>query len=155
MRAVVQRSKRAAVAVDGDVVGEIPAGLVVFLGVGPDDTVAIAQRLASRVATLRIFPDDAGKMNLDVGQSGGQVLAISQFTLFADASRGHRPSFVKAGAPQQATELYEAFVAALRAIGVTVATGKFGEHMDIEVHNDGPVTIVLTSGEENWVTDAG
>ena len=136
-------------------VGEISSGLVVFLGVGPDDTAAIAARLAARIATLRIFPDAAGKMNLNVAEAGGQVLAISQFTLFADASRGHRPSFVKAGAPAHATELYEVFVAALRESGLTVATGRFGEHMDIEVHNDGPTTIVLTSGAEEWVTDAG
>jgi D-tyrosyl-tRNA(Tyr) deacylase len=152
---VVQRTLQSAVTVDGVITGAIPRGLCVFLGVGPGDDEAIADKLASRIATLRIFPDDDGRMNLDVAQAGGEVLAISQFTLFADTSRGHRPSFLKAAPPDQAARLYDAFVDALRKAGLTVATGVFGAHMDIDVRNDGPVTLVLTSGEDAWPADAG
>ncbi len=155
MRAVVQRTARAAVRVDGPVIGEIGSGLLVLLGIGPADDDAVASRLAGRVATLRIFPDDAGRMNLDVEQSGGAVLVVSQFTLHADTSRGHRPSFIRAAAPQHAERLCDVFVAALRARGLPVATGRFGAHMEVELVNDGPVTLVLTSGEGAWNADAG
>jgi D-tyrosyl-tRNA(Tyr) deacylase len=155
MRAVVQRTSRAAVTVAGTVVGQIGAGLLVLLGVGPDDTDAIAERLAERVATLRIFPDSAGRMNLDLAQNGGAVLVVSQFTLFADSSRGHRPSFAGAAERTLAEQLCNTFVASVQARGLDVAAGVFGAHMDVELVNDGPVTVVLSSGEEAWNTDAG
>jgi D-aminoacyl-tRNA deacylase len=155
MRAVVQRTSRAAVRVAGSVIGEIGAGLLVLLGVGPDDDTAIAEHLACRVATLRIFPDASGRMNLDLAQSGGAVLVISQFTLYADTSKGHRPSFIRAASPDRAERLCDAFVAALRIRELVVATGEFGAHMDVELINDGPVTLVLSSGEGAWAADAG
>jgi len=120
-----------------------------------EEFAGIAQRLAGRVATLRIFPDAAGRMNLDLAQSAGAVLVVSQFTLHADTSRGHRPSFVRAAAPGQAERLCDAFVAALRDRDLQVATGRFGAHMDVELVNDGPVTLVLSSGEDAWPADAG
>jgi D-tyrosyl-tRNA(Tyr) deacylase len=155
MRAVVQRTSRAAVTVAGAVVGQIGAGLLVLLGVGPGDTDAVAEKLAGRVATLRIFPDSAGRMSLDLTQSGGAVLVVSQFTLFADSSTGHRPSFAGAAERTLAERLCLAFVASLQARGLDVAAGVFGAHMDVELVNDGPVTVVLSSGEEAWNTDAG
>jgi D-aminoacyl-tRNA deacylase len=155
MRAVVQRTARAVVRVGDEVVGEIGAGLLVLLGVGPRDDTATAARLAARVASLRVLADSAGRMNLDVSQSGGEVLCVSQFTLYADASRGHRPSFIGAAAPEHAEHLFEAFVTSLRGRGLTVATGRFGAHMEVEMVNDGPVTLVLSSGEEAWAADAG
>jgi D-tyrosyl-tRNA(Tyr) deacylase len=155
MRAVVQRTGHAVVRVEGVSVGAIGPGLVVFLGVGPADDHATAVRLAARVVTLRVFADATGRMNLDVAQAGGEVLCVSQFTLFADASRGHRPSFLGAGPPDRARELFEVFVSALRERGLTVATGRFGARMGVELVNDGPVTLVLSSGEEAWRADAG
>ncbi len=155
MRAVVQRTARAAVTVEGLAIGEIGAGMLVLLSVGSGDDDAVAARLAVRVATLRIFADDAGRMNLDLAQSGGSVLVVSQFTLHADTSRGHRPSFVHAGAPDEAERLCGLFVAALRDRGLSVETGRFGAHMEVELVNDGPVTLVLTSGEDAWRADAG
>jgi D-aminoacyl-tRNA deacylase len=155
MRAVVQRTSRASVRVEGSAVGEIGAGLVVLLGVGPGDDDDVAERLARRVATLRIFPDGDGRMNLDLAQSGGSVLVISQFTLFADSSRGHRPSFIGAAERTLAERLCTSFATALEARGLDVATGVFGAHMDVELVNDGPVTLVLSSGEDAWHTDAG
>jgi D-tyrosyl-tRNA(Tyr) deacylase len=152
---VVQRTSRAAVRVDDDVVGSIRTGLVVFLGVGPDDDDGVAQHLAARVATLRVFADAAGRMNLDVSQAGGELLVISQFTLYADATRGHRPSFLGAADPEQAARLCDVFLDALRGRGLLVGTGRFGAHMEVEVVNDGPVTIVLSSGEAGWDSDAG
>jgi D-tyrosyl-tRNA(Tyr) deacylase len=155
MRAVVQRTARASVRVEGITVGDIGVGLLVFLGIGPDDDAAIAERLATRVATLRILTDDAGRMNRDVAQVSGQVLVVSQFTLHADTSRGHRPSFIRAGPPEQAKRLCDVFVGALRARGLTVAAGRFGAHMQVDLVNDGPVTLVLSSGEAAWNADAG
>jgi D-tyrosyl-tRNA(Tyr) deacylase len=155
MRAVVQRTARAAVTVQGATVGRIGTGLLVLLSVGANDDDAVALRLAGRVATLRIFGDDAGRMNLDVTQAGGSVLVVSQFTLHADTSRGHRPSFIHAGAPPEAEHLYSVFVTALRDHGLPVETGRFGAHMDVELVNAGPVTLVLTSGEGAWEADAG
>ncbi len=155
MRAVVQRTARAAVTVEGSTVGRIGTGLLVLLSVGAEDDDAVAARLAGRVAMLRIFADGAGRMNLDVAQAGGSVLVVSQFTLHADTSRGHRPSFIHAGEPAHADRLYGVFVAALRDRGLAVETGRFGAHMDVELVNDGPVTLVLTSGEGAWVADAG
>lgn len=155
MRAVVQRTGPAAVLVGADTVGSIENGLMVLLGVGPDDDAASADRLASRVATLRIFPDASGRMNLDVLQAGGAALVVSQFTLFADTGRGHRPSFLGAAAPEHGERLYERFIDRLRRLGLHVATGRFGAHMRVELINDGPVTLVLTSGEGPWRADAG
>ena len=155
MRAVVQRVSRAAVDVAGERVGAIGSGLCVLLSIGSDDDEDIARRFAGRIATLRIFPDAAGHMNLDLAAVGGAALVVSQFTLHADTSRGHRPSFIRAAAPDRAAQLYEAFAASLRALGFTVATGRFGAHMDVDLVNDGPVTLVVSSGEPAWPADAG
>jgi D-aminoacyl-tRNA deacylase len=155
VRAVVQRVGRAQVRVHGEVVGEIGAGLCALLSVGPDDVEATADRFASRVATLRIFPDAAGRMNLDCVAVGGSVLVVSQFTLHADTSRGHRPSFIRAAPPELAERLYRRFAAALAALGLPVATGRFGAQMDVELVNRGPVTLVLSSAEGPWDADAG
>ncbi len=155
MRAVVQRVSRAAVDVAGERVGAIEAGVCVLLSIGPEDDEDIARRFAGRIATLRIFPDADRHMNLDLAAAGGAALVVSQFTLHADTSRGHRPSFIRAAAPDRAEHLYEAFVAAFRGLGFTVATGRFGAHMEVDLVNDGPVTLVLSSGEQAWPADAG
>jgi D-tyrosyl-tRNA(Tyr) deacylase len=155
VRAVVQRVSQAKVEVGPATVGAIEAGLCVLLSVGPDDDEAAAQRFAGRIATLRIFPDADGRMNLDLAASGGAVLVVSQFTLHADTSRGHRPSFVRAAAPDRAAELYQEFVAAFRKLGHHVETGTFGAHMAVTLVNDGPVTLVVTSAEPDWPADAG
>ena len=133
----------------------VAAGLCVLLSVGPDDDEAIAERFAGRIAGLRIFPDGDGRMNLDLAASGGAALVVSQFTLHADTSRGHRASFIRAAPPEKAELLYEAFVAALRRLGHRVEMGTFGAHMTVELANDGPVTLVLTSAEPDWPADAG
>jgi D-aminoacyl-tRNA deacylase len=155
MRAVVQRTARASARVAGSTTGEIDTGLLVLLGVGPDDDDACADRLATRIAGLRIFPDAAGRMNRDLSEAGGALLVVSQFTLLADTSRGHRPSFIRAAPPEHGERLYMRFVEMLRGRGLVVATGQFGAHMDVELVNDGPVTLVLTSGEGPWMADAG
>ena len=155
MRAVVQRTARAAVRVDGSTIGEIGTGLLVLLGVGPADVDGVAVRLAGRVAALRVFPDGSGRMNLDLAHAGGSVLVVSQFTLHADTSRGHRPSFIRAGEPAEAERLCGVFVAALRTHGLRVETGRFGAHMEVDLVNEGPVTLVLSSGEGAWEADAG
>jgi D-tyrosyl-tRNA(Tyr) deacylase len=155
VRAVVQRVSHATVRVGLATVGAIEAGLCVLLSIGPDDDEAVAQRFAGRIATLRIFPDADGRMNLDLAASGGAALVVSQFTLHADTSRGHRPSFVRAASPDRAAELYEAFVAALRTLGHHVETGTFGAHMAVALVNDGPVTLVVSSAEPDWPADAG
>jgi D-aminoacyl-tRNA deacylase len=155
VRAVVQRVSRARVDVGAETVGTIAAGICVLLSVGPTDDEAVAQRFAGRIAGLRIFPDADGRMNLDLAASGGGVLVVSQFTLHADASRGHRPSFIRAAPPEQADTLYQAFVAELRRLGHRVETGSFGAHMTVDLANDGPVTLVLTSAEPDWPADAG
>jgi D-tyrosyl-tRNA(Tyr) deacylase len=143
MRAVVQRVSRAGVTVDGEVVGSVGRGLLVLLGVGPADTEDGARWLADKVVGLRIFPDDQGKMNRDVSETGGGVLVVSQFTLYGDCRKGRRPSFVGAAPPELAEPLYEAFVAAVRAQGVPAATGRFGAMMQVELVNDGPVTLLV------------
>jgi D-aminoacyl-tRNA deacylase len=155
VRAVVQRVSRAQVTVDGEVTGSIGRGLCVLLSVGPDDAEPVAVRFAERVATLRIFPDSDGRMNLDCAAVGGAVLVVSQFTLHADTSRGHRPSFIRAAPPELADRLYQRFAAAVRECGLSVATGRFGAHMEVELTNDGPVTLVLSSAEGAWAADAG
>jgi D-aminoacyl-tRNA deacylase len=155
MRAVVQRTTRASVRVDGSTVGEIGTGVLILLGVGREDDDDSADRLASRVAGLRIFADADGRMNRDLTQVGGALLVVSQFTLLADASKGRRPSFIGAAAPEQGERLYSRFVERLRGMGLPVATGEFGAHMEVELVNDGPVTLVLTAGEGPWKADAG
>lgn len=156
MRAVVQRVARARVIVGGDLVGEIGAGLLILLGVGPDDDRSRARHLAARVAALRVFPDATGRMNRSLLECGGAALVVSQFTLFADLRRGHRPSFIKAGAPDLAEGLCQEFCLALGEVGVApVAQGRFGAHMEVESVNDGPVTLVVSSGPEAWDTDCG
>ena len=145
MRAVVQRVSRAAVRVDGKTVGEIGQGLVVLLGIRSGDTRDAADYLAERVANLRIFPDPDDKMNLSVKDIQGAVLAVSQFTLFGDVRRGRRPSFIDAAPPGEAEPLYEYFLAALRGHGLRVASGVFRAMMEVELVNDGPVTILLDS----------
>jgi D-aminoacyl-tRNA deacylase len=145
VRAVVQRVSRARVVVDGQVRGEIGAGLVVLLGVGRGDTSASAAYLAEKVAGLRIFDDDQGKMNRSLLEMGGAALVVSQFTLYGDVRRGRRPGFDQAAAPAQANQLYEEFVRELGAKGVRVETGVFQARMSVELANEGPVTILLDS----------
>ena len=145
MRLLLQRVSRAEVRVDGAVVGAIGPGLLALLGVGPDDTPEIARDLARRTAELRIFADADGRTNLSVVDVGGEVLAVSQFTLYADTGRGRRPSFIRAGPPELARSLFESFAAGLEALGLTVARGVFGAKMAVELVNDGPFTIWLDS----------
>lgn len=143
MRAVVQRVSRACVRVAGREVGAIGPGLCVLVGVARTDTASDASRLAEKVRTLRVFPDDEGAMNVSLEERIGGVLAVSQFTLHGDARRGRRPSFIDAAPGEQAQPLFDAFVAALRQAGITVETGEFGAMMEVELVNEGPVTILL------------
>lgn len=148
MRAVVQRVSRAKVTVAGEISGEIGLGLLVLLGVAEDDGQSDAAYLAEKVVSLRIFPDDEGKMNRSLAEAGGAMLVVSQFTLLGDCRKGRRPSFIKAARPELAVSLYRAFVAEVRGRGITVATGRFQEHMDVELVNDGPVTLLIDSRKE-------
>jgi D-tyrosyl-tRNA(Tyr) deacylase len=143
MRAVVQRVTRASVSVDGQVIGAIGPGLVVLLGVAHGDGEAEARWLAEKIANLRIFRDEAGKFNRSALDVGGEVLVISQFTLLADARRGRRPSFTEAALPEVAEPLVDRFAELIRQQGLRVDTGQFGAYMLVEIHNDGPVTLVL------------
>ena len=145
MRAVIQRVTRSRVQVEQQTIGEISQGLLVFLGVTHEDTVSDAQYLADKVAHLRIFEDEAGKMNLSLLDIGGEVLSVSQFTLYGDCRTGRRPSFTDAAKPDQAELLYEAFNQALCERGLPVAIGQFQAHMLIDLTNDGPVTMLLDS----------
>ena len=147
MRAVVQRVGRAKVTVSSEIAGEIGPGLLVLLGVGTGDSRADADYLADKTIGLRIFEDPAGKMNLSVVDIGGAVLAVSQFTLYGDVRRGKRPSFDAAAPPQLARELYEYFVEKIRAAGLRCETGRFQEMMQVELVNEGPVTILLDSAK--------
>lgn len=148
MRALLQRVARASVAVDGAVVGEIGPGLLVFVGVGHGDDEAIADALARRIAELRIFADDAGRTNRSIVDVGGGALVVSQFTLFADTSRGRRPGFTRAAAPDVAERCYERLAAGLRAAGIAdVAMGVFAASMAVELVNDGPFTLWLDTAE--------
>ena len=147
MRALLQRTSGARVRVEGEVIGEIGPGLVVLLGVGPADDEAVTDALARRVRELRIFDDADGRTNLSLVDLGGAVLVVSQFTLYADTRRGRRPGFTGAAAPELAERLYLRFAEALRALGVTVATGRFGSVMEVELVNDGPFTIWLDSAD--------
>ena len=145
MRAVIQRVTHSLVSVAQEAVGEIDAGLLVLLGVTHEDTAKDACYLADKIAHLRIFEDEAGKMNLSILDVGGEVLSISQFTLYGDCRTGRRPSFTQAAKPEQAVLLYELFNQSLRDLGLTVAEGQFQAHMSVDLTNDGPVTMLLDS----------
>ena len=145
MRAVVQRVSRARVTVNGNSTGEIADGLMILLGVGRDDTSAVANNMAEKIVNLRIFEDDQRKMNRSLLDVKGSALVVSQFTLYGDARGQRRPSFIAAAPPEQAKKLYEEFSEALRKLGVTVATGVFQAMMSVELVNEGPVTILLDS----------
>jgi len=148
MRAVVQRVSRAVVTVKGEIAGEIGLGLLVLLGVGREDSEADAIYLAEKIAGLRVFEDDQGKMNRSVRDVGGGVLAVSQFTLYGDVRRGKRPSFDAAASPEKARQLYDFFVERIRGAGLRCETGRFQEMMKVELVNEGPVTILLDSGRK-------
>ncbi len=143
MRALLQRVSKASVSVNGRIVGKINHGYIILLGVTHSDTHQIADWVANKVAGLRLFEDDAGKMNLELRDVGGEFLVISQFTLYGDARKGKRPSFVAAARPEQAEPLVDYFIEKLREQGFKVETGVFGAHMDVEIHNDGPVTLMI------------
>ena len=145
MRAVVQRVTRASVTVEGRVAGEIGLGVVILIGVSRTDNLESAPYLAEKIANLRIFADEAGKMNRSLLETRGSALAVSQFTLYGDTRGGRRPSYINAAPPDEANRLYEEFIRSLRSLGVPVETGVFQAHMQVELVNDGPVTILLDS----------
>ncbi len=145
MRAVVQRVKQSTVTTDNEIVGQIGSGLVVLLGVAKGDTAKDADYLANKIINLRIFEDEDRKMNRSLLETGGELLAVSQFTLLADCRKGRRPSFIEAAEPEKATDLYEMFVNVVRAKGVAVQTGRFRAMMEVALINDGPVTIIIES----------
>ena len=147
MRALLQRVSRAEVRVEDAVIGRVGEGLLILLGVGPDDDERVAEALAGRIVDLRIFRDDDGRTNRSLMEAGGGALLVSQFTLFADTRRGRRPGFTGAAPPELAERLYERFADALRGRGVTVETGRFGAEMAVELVNDGPFTIWLDTSE--------
>ncbi len=149
MKALLQRVSAASVSVAGEVVGRIGRGLVVFVGVANGDTEKDARYLAQRTVNLRIFSDQAGRFNLSALDIQGELLLVSQFTLLADTKKGRRPSFTDAAPPAQAEELFQQFVEQARATGLKVETGRFQQYMQVEIHNDGPVTIMLDSREKN------
>ncbi len=148
MKAVIQRVSRAEVRVDDKITGAIRTGLVVLLGVGQDDTATDAEKLCTKIAGLRIFEDDRGRMNLSLMEINGEILVVSQFTLMADCSRGRRPSFVKAAPPDMAESLYDHFVETCRGLGIPTATGRFRTMMAVSLTNSGPVTLMLDSREK-------
>ena len=143
MRVVLQRVSKASVAIDGRVAGAIGRGFCLLVGFTHGDTPAQVDWMAEKVAGLRLFNDAAGKMNLGLTEVGGAILVVSQFTLYGDAGKGRRPSFIDAARPELAIPLYERFLEALRRLGFTVAAGEFGAGMQVEIHNDGPVTLIL------------
>ncbi len=145
MKALLQRVTRASVSVASEVVGRIGRGLVVFVGVASGDTEKDAQYLAQKTVSLRIFSDEEGRFNLSALDIKGELLVVSQFTLLADTRKGRRPSFIEAAPPAQAEEIFERFVEQARATGLRVDTGRFQQYMQVEIHNDGPVTILLNS----------
>ena len=142
MRAVVQRVSEASVLVDGAIAGQISRGLLIFLGIGQNDTEAQAEQLATKIGQLRIFPDSEGKMNLNLRDVAGEMLIVSQFTLYGDTRKGNRPSFVRAATPEMALALYQYFAESCRSKGFLVSTGVFQAHMEVRLVNDGPVTIL-------------
>jgi D-tyrosyl-tRNA(Tyr) deacylase len=148
VKALLQRVTKASVGVEGDVVGQIGAGLAVLVGVASGDTEKDAQYLAQKTVNLRIFPDNAGKFNLSVLDVRGELLAVSQFTLMSDTRKGRRPSFTGAAEPVLAEQLFERFVQEVRDTGLKVETGRFQAHMKVEIHNDGPVTILMDSRDK-------
>jgi D-tyrosyl-tRNA(Tyr) deacylase len=145
MRVVVQRSKQASVTVNGEIVGKIESGLVLLVGITHSDTKEDVEYVADKIANLRIFEDESGKMNRSVREAGGAILSVSQFTLYGDTRKGRRPSFVEAARPEQAQPLYDLFNEKLREQGLTVETGIFGAMMDVALINDGPVTLIVES----------
>jgi D-tyrosyl-tRNA(Tyr) deacylase len=145
MRAVIQRVKRAEVRVHGHAVGAIAAGMLVLLGIGKEDTPEVAESLAGKIVNLRIFDDQEGRMNRSLAETRGGLLCVSQFTLYGDCRKGRRPSYDRAARPETACRLYEAFAASVRARGITVETGQFQAMMEVELVNDGPVTLLLDS----------
>jgi D-tyrosyl-tRNA(Tyr) deacylase len=147
MRAVVQRVSEASVAIDRQVVGEINQGFMILLGIHEEDTLKDVEYLVGKIAKLRVFEDEAGKMNRNIAAVSGSVLSISQFTLYAETKKGNRPSFIKAAKPDIAIPLYEAFNQGLQSEGISVATGEFGADMKVSLINDGPVTIILDTRE--------
>ncbi|RJE91012.1 D-tyrosyl-tRNA(Tyr) deacylase [Paenibacillus sp. 1011MAR3C5] len=146
MKVVAQRSKAAKVTVEGEVIGSIDSGLVLLVGITHEDAMADVRWMADKVAGLRIFEDESEKMNLSVTDVGGSILSVSQFTLYGDCRKGRRPNFMAAARPEQAEMLYNAFNDALRELGLRVETGRFGAMMDVQLTNDGPVTLILESG---------
>jgi D-aminoacyl-tRNA deacylase len=147
MRAVVQRVRSCRVVVAGTTVGEIGRGLLVLLGIHVRDTAEQVRWLADKIVGLRVFEDDQGEMNVSVADAGGSILVVSQFTLYGDCQKGRRPSFIDAARPEVAEPLYETFANAVRLHGISVATGRFGADMQVELVNDGPVTLVLDTAE--------
>ena len=148
MKALLQRVTGASVSIDNEEVGRIGQGLAVFLGVASGDTEKDAQYLAQKIANLRIFSDGEGKFNLSALEIGGELLLVSQFTLLADTRKGRRPSFIEAAPPAQAEELFDCFVEQARGTGLKVETGRFQQYMQVEIHNDGPVTVLLDSRDK-------
>ncbi len=149
MRAVVQRVKEARVSIEGEVVGEISKGLLIFLGVGENDTEKECEYMAGKIINLRIFPDENDLMNLSLLDIKGAALVVSQFTLWGDCRKGRRPSFIDAARPEKANKLYEHFISLVKDRGVAVATGRFQEMMDVHLVNDGPVTILIDSSRNS------
>lgn len=147
MKAVIQRVQYATVKVDGRLIGQCKKGFMILLGVGEEDTEKDVDVLVNKICKLRVFEDEAGKMNLSIQDAGGEMLVISQFTLYAECRKGNRPSFIKAAPPVMAIPLYERFVEGVKNTGISVETGEFGADMKVELLNDGPVTIVLESKE--------
>jgi D-aminoacyl-tRNA deacylase len=147
MRAVVQRVKEARVDISSETVGAIGVGLLIFLGVGEEDSEKDAEYMADKVVNLRIFPDEKDLMNLSLLDTGGSILVVSQFTLWGDCRKGRRPSFAKAARPERANELYEYFIRILKEKGLKIATGRFQEMMDVHLVNDGPVTLLIDSAK--------
>lgn len=148
MRVILQRVSEASVKVDGEVIGSIGRGIVVLLGIGPKDSEKQVDWLAEKIATLRIFPDDAGKMNLSLIDIAGELLIISQFTLYGDCQKGRRPSFIAAAPPSVAEPLYEAVLRSCRLLGIKTEAGRFGADMKVSLTNDGPVTLILETPAE-------
>ncbi len=145
MKVLLQRSKQASVKIDGEVTGAIDKGYVLLVGITHEDTLEDVKYVAKKIAGLRIWEDEEGKMNRDLSEVGGSVLSVSQFTLYGDVSKGRRPSFIQAARPEQAEPLWEQFNEELRALGIHVETGRFGAMMDVSLINDGPVTLMVES----------